>query len=212
MSTEGVVLIGCGGHATVVLDALLVRDTAAKILIYDSNPELNGLLFLGRQVSAPFSPSGLGAVSFHISIGNNKVRQSLFKSIVDGGGVPVSIIHPTALISQYCAVDAGCFVAARAIVAPRAVIGRSVIINHSAVIDHDCRIMDFCHIAPGVIMGGNAKVGECTLIGANATILPGVEIGSNVIVGAGSTVTKDIPSGEIWIGSPASRKASKENA
>ncbi|WP_312078002.1 acyltransferase [Chryseobacterium sp.] len=40
-------------------------------------------------------------------------------------------------------------------------------------------------------------------IGANATILPGITIGENAIVGAGSVVTKDIPSGEIWYGNPA---------
>lgn len=40
-------------------------------------------------------------------------------------------------------------------------------------------------------------------IGANATILPGVTIGENAMIGAGSVVTKDIPSGELWIGNPA---------
>jgi len=40
-------------------------------------------------------------------------------------------------------------------------------------------------------------------IGANATILPGITIGENAMVGAGSVVTKDIPSGELWYGNPA---------
>lgn len=212
MSTEDIVLVGCGGHASVVLDALICRDPAGSVSICDANPELNNTIFLGRKVSAPFSPSALGSVSFHVAIGDNKVRQSLFMSIVGGGGLPVSIIHPSASLSQYCNVQIGCFVAAGAIVAARAVVGRGVIINHTAVIDHDCDIMDFCHVAPGAILGGNVKVGQCTLIGANATILPGVHIGSNVVVGAGSTVTKDIPSGEIWMGTPASRKESNDNA
>ena len=42
-------------------------------------------------------------------------------------------------------------------------------------------------------------------IGANATILPGVTIGENARVGAGSVVTKDIPDGETWVGNPAKR-------
>ena len=45
-------------------------------------------------------------------------------------------------------------------------------------------------------------------IGANSTILPGVTIYENAIVGAGSVVTKDIPAGETWFGNPA-RKAKK---
>ncbi len=40
-------------------------------------------------------------------------------------------------------------------------------------------------------------------IGANATILCGVTIGENAMIGAGSVVTKDVPSGELWLGNPA---------
>ena len=40
-------------------------------------------------------------------------------------------------------------------------------------------------------------------IGANATILGGITVGENVLVGAGSAVTKDIPANEIWAGNPA---------
>ena len=47
------------------------------------------------------------------------------------------------------------------------------------------------------------KIGERCWIGANAVILPGVEIGDNVIVGAGAVVTKSFPSNSILIGTPA---------
>lgn len=40
-------------------------------------------------------------------------------------------------------------------------------------------------------------------IGANATILAGVSIGKNSLIGAGSVVTRDVPSNEIWVGNPA---------
>lgn len=40
-------------------------------------------------------------------------------------------------------------------------------------------------------------------MGANATILAGITIGENALVGAGSVVTKDIPDNEIWVGNPA---------
>lgn len=40
-------------------------------------------------------------------------------------------------------------------------------------------------------------------IGANATILGGITIGENTLIGAGSVVTKDIPANEIWVGNPA---------
>lgn len=40
-------------------------------------------------------------------------------------------------------------------------------------------------------------------IGANAVLLPGVTIGENTVIGAGSIVTKDIPSGVVAVGNPA---------
>lgn len=40
-------------------------------------------------------------------------------------------------------------------------------------------------------------------IGANATILGGITIGENALIGAGSVVTKDVPANEIWVGNPA---------
>ena len=40
-------------------------------------------------------------------------------------------------------------------------------------------------------------------IGANATILGGLTLGENSLIGAGSVVTKDIPANEVWVGNPA---------
>ena len=42
-------------------------------------------------------------------------------------------------------------------------------------------------------------------IGANATILPGIRIGQNAVVGAGSVVTKDVEPGSTVFGNPATR-------
>jgi len=49
----------------------------------------------------------------------------------------------------------------------------------------------------GPLIKKNAK------IGANATILPGVVIGANSLVGAGSVVTKDVPDNAVVAGNPA---------
>jgi UDP-2-acetamido-3-amino-2,3-dideoxy-glucuronate N-acetyltransferase len=40
-------------------------------------------------------------------------------------------------------------------------------------------------------------------IGANATILPGLTIGENAMIAAGSVVTKDVPANTLWLGNPA---------
>jgi acetyltransferase-like isoleucine patch superfamily enzyme len=46
-------------------------------------------------------------------------------------------------------------------------------------------------------------VKERASIGSNSTILCGITIDHNAIIGAGSVVTKDVPSNQIWAGNPA---------
>lgn len=45
-------------------------------------------------------------------------------------------------------------------------------------------------------------IGNNVWIGGNVTFMPGVTVGDNVVVGAGSVVTKDIPSGTVAAGVP----------
>lgn len=52
------------------------------------------------------------------------------------------------------------------------------------------------------------EVGESAKIGANSTILPGVRIGAGAIVGAGAVVTKDVASGLVVAGNPATSRGS----
>ena len=53
------------------------------------------------------------------------------------------------------------------------------------------------------------RIDDDTWIGGNVTILPGVHIGKNVVIGAGSVVTKDIPDNTIAVGNPC--KVIKDN-
>lgn len=56
---------------------------------------------------------------------------------------------------------------------------------------------------PEADLFGRIKVGNNVFIGIKTIILPGVTIGDNVIIGAGSIVTKDIPSNCVAAGVPA---------
>ena len=58
---------------------------------------------------------------------------------------------------------------------------------------------------------GCIEVMDNVFIGYNVTILPNVRIGNNVIIGACSTVTKDLESGGVYAGVPAKRIGSFED-
>jgi acetyltransferase-like isoleucine patch superfamily enzyme len=118
----------------------------------------------------------------------------------------------------------------RAEIGDNCMIGQNVYIGPDVKIGKDCRIQNNAYIPEGVIIGdfvfigpgvtftnvkypdaltdqsGNfltTKVMAGVVIGANATILPGLEIGSESFVGAGSVVTKDVENGETVVGNPA---------
>lgn len=50
--------------------------------------------------------------------------------------------------------------------------------------------------------GASVVIGDNCWVGANSTILPGVTIGNDVVIGAGSVVTQDIPEGVLAYGNP----------
>ncbi|QDV27324.1 acyltransferase [Aureliella helgolandensis] len=53
------------------------------------------------------------------------------------------------------------------------------------------------------VFTGVTRIGKCCFIGCGSIILPGVQIGDHVVVGAGAVVTKDVPSGSVVGGNPA---------
>lgn len=54
----------------------------------------------------------------------------------------------------------------------------------------------------GLQYNRDVSIGDNTWIGANTVIVPGVHIGKNVVIGAGSVVTKDIPDDVLAFGNP----------
>jgi acetyltransferase-like isoleucine patch superfamily enzyme len=122
-----------------------------------------------------------------------------------------SIILKRARIGSNCNINALCFIE------NDVVIGNNVTIKCGVHLWDGITIEDNVQIGPSAVFTNDkyprAKDYSYTLariiikrgasIGANATILGGVTIGSFAMVGAGSVVTKDVPDGELWYGNPA---------
>jgi UDP-3-O-[3-hydroxymyristoyl] glucosamine N-acyltransferase len=68
---------------------------------------------------------------------------------------------------------------------------------------HNVKIGKNCQLAGGTIVGGSAKIGDECWTGIHSSIKQKIHIGRNVIVGAGATVLRDVPDGDIVAGVPA---------
>lgn len=80
-------------------------------------------------------------------------------------------------------------------------IGDDVLIGHNVVIATLNHLID-PELRSGMIPKP-VKIGNRVWVGSNATILPGVTIGDNAIIGAGAVVTKDVTANMIAVGNPA---------
>lgn len=77
------------------------------------------------------------------------------------------------------------------------------IVSGCNFVNHDGGTLVLRHLQPDLEVTKPISVGDNVYIGINCTILPGVNIGSNVVIGAGSIVTKDIPDNSVAAGVPA---------
>ena len=55
----------------------------------------------------------------------------------------------------------------------------------------------------GLESGRPIRIGHNVWIGGGAIVLPGVTIGDDAVIGAGSVVTRDVPAGSVVVGNPA---------
>jgi len=195
-------IIGCGGHLRVVIDALSLCEHAYEISLCDSNKELLNTVVCSFLVDSDIDSLSEFIGYVHVTIGNNKIRERIF-NLFHHKAIPLSIIHPKAVISKAANIGLGTFVAAQAILAPDSAVGQGCIINHCAVVDHEVKIGDFTHVAPNSTLGGRVSIGSGVLVGAGSVVLPGINIGDNVIIAAGAVVINDIESNTTVKGVPA---------
>lgn len=129
-------------------------------------------------------------IAFIIGFTNQKLRM-LFNDKLSQC-TPISIVHPTAVVSPSANIGVGTYVGAAAVVSSNAVIGDGCLINIGASIGHDAILGDNCIINPGARISGNCSVGSRTLIGANAFIFQGKIIGADCAIDALTYIDRDI--------------------
>jgi maltose O-acetyltransferase len=81
-------------------------------------------------------------------------------------------------------------------------IGNNVFIAPNVVISTAAHPIDALERNSALEFAKPIRIGNNVWIGATVTILPGVEIGDNVTIGAGSVVTRSIPANSVAVGNP----------
>jgi len=138
-----------------------------------------------------------------LGVGDNLARKAIARFLLAEGFVLATLISRFAVISPFAKLGSGTVVMPCAAVNCSTAIGDGVIVNTGAVVEHDCKVRDYTHLAPNSTLGGGVEVGESSLVGIGATVMPYLRVGSHSIVGAGSLVSRAIPDYATAVGVPA---------
>lgn len=203
-------ILGGGGHARVVIDALKASGGPQPVGILDEDHRLWGTECLGVPVlggdellpqlakdGASYFVVGLG------SVGDNGPRRRLFELACTHDLVPLGVRHAAAVCSSWAHIGDGSVVFAGAVINAGATIGVNVIVNTGAIVEHDCVVGDHAHIATGARLASAVSVGTLAHIGAGATVRQQIAIGEGAVVGAGAVVIKDVEPWTVVMGVPA---------
>jgi sugar O-acyltransferase (sialic acid O-acetyltransferase NeuD family) len=201
---KSLLILGAGGHGRVIADIALATGVWNTVEFYDEQyPDFSvakQYLVAGNIEDLLNKHQGNDVV---IGIGDNQARARIHRLLEQHNIQPVSVIHPSAIVSESAEVKAGTVVMPGAIINCNSVVGRSCIVNSGAVIEHDCVLGEFVHISPNATLAGGVEIGSSSWVGMGSCIRQQIRVGDNVIVGAGAVVVQDISSNQVVAGVPA---------
>ncbi len=142
-----------------------------------------------------------------IGIGENKIRKQIVDKVkrVKNDFKWIKLVSRFAKVSPNTVIGEGTVILSGSVIRNNVKIGDHCLINSSCSIDHDNQIDDFASCGPGVITGGNVKVGKMSFIGIGSTIKHSIKIETNVIIGGHSFVNKNCRKEFLYFGVPAKK-------
>jgi len=194
MTLKSNIVLGSGAHSRVILENLYSLNKK-NIRLYDFNfSSKQNNLILKNKVN-DFKKISKKEISknnnMFLAIGDNSLRKKYFNQFKAKINIP-NLISKESSISSFSKVGLANFFNYFCFIGPNSVIGNNNIINTKSLVEHDVKIGSHCHIGPGVKIGGGSSIGDNVMCGIGSILINNIKICSNVIIGAGSIVTKSI--------------------
>lgn len=185
-----IILIGYGGHAKSIADCIERKKEYEIVGYTDVEKRDSRYRYLGTDdVLEEYYGKGITCAVVGIGyLGRGNDRESLYSKLKKIGYELPVIADTSAIISETARIGEGTFVGKGAIINADAVIGKMAIINTMSLVEHECEVGDYSHVAVAAVLCGGVKVGKRAFIGANATVIPCMEVKDGETVPAGATI------------------------
>jgi sugar O-acyltransferase (sialic acid O-acetyltransferase NeuD family) len=201
-------VIGREGHAKVVMEAAQASGFHVIGFVVQKPSEM---VAHSLPLFRSFSDIDLANVGLALGIGANYRRESVFEHVLAEfpHAVFPAIVHPAAFVSPSAKIGAGAVLLPHSSVGSESDVGVGALLNTGSSLDHNSTLSAFASLGPGARTGGDAIVGERSMIGLNSGVLQGRHVGTDTVVGAHSLVFNNLGDLVVAYGTPAKKVRSR---
>lgn len=215
---KNLIIFGSGCHAKVVFwEAMKLKKYNIFGFVDDKVKEKKIIINYNKKNYLNLGPSYKVLTSLIkkkknlfgiIGIGSNIIRKKIDEEVnlLVKNFKWEKIVSKSAEIDFDVFIDKGSFVNSGVIIKNGTTIKKHCLINTSASIDHDNVFDSFSSCGPGVITGGNVRVGSLSHLGIGSVIKEKIEIENKVLIGGCSFVNKNCKKGNTYFGVPIKKQ------
>lgn len=176
---EKLLLVGAGGFGRVVLEHASQQYECA--FLDDGEASLvDGVSVIGKTTDMKsLFPK---YKQLFVTIGNNHLRERLYREADAIGFSFPNIIVPSAYVSPHASIGNGVIVLNNAVIQNNAKIGNGCILNPGVEAHHDSTIGNYCLIYTNSVIRSLAHVGDRVWIGSTASVATGATVPDDMII------------------------------
>jgi sugar O-acyltransferase (sialic acid O-acetyltransferase NeuD family) len=213
-----IVIFCSGDHAKVVFSEI-IKLKKYKILGFVDNFKKKGTLIIKHLNKNYYTIGSISSIitkknNFRgiIASGLNFKREKIYNDIIELNNKFKfeKIISKNSVINSNVLIGNGTLVVSGVVINCGSKIGSHCIINTSSSIDHDNIFDDFSSVGPGVITGGNVKLGKNSFIGIGSVVNHNIKIKDETVIGSKSLVNKNCQKNSLYYGVPIKRIGSRK--
>ena len=208
MTLSPLVLVGGGGHASDVLQAVeavnATQPTYRVVGILDDD-DVDSRHFARRGVTKIGSVDDVADIdaAYVLCLGWPWTRQAVAQRIGGRGRPAAPIVHPSADVGVGVELGPGSVVLGHSHLSPFVCFGAHALVSYGASVGHDSVFGSHTSVMPNAAVSGDVTGGNRVLVGTGAVVREGVCLGDDVRIGAGAAVVADVAAGLTVVGVPA---------